>query len=252
LIRLIRWFRVKARSLGAKFKNPSSLRLYMWAALLCACLLLTAPAAQALPIVYPIVGGFVDIDVRLGGVVIGSSLGVALTGDSVTVDTTALTFDAIRIEIAATTIILSQPFGGYDEISVESAILEGSLSFATTASSGISGLYTAVAGPLTVVGSWGATDSNGINPDTSGNPIVFDVLSLIAIVNSNPVVEIDQVTINSIDGTPFGEPGQHLTIVASYHVLTPEPGTGLLVALGLVVLAARRGAGSRRGHGDRC
>jgi hypothetical protein len=206
---------------------------------------MTAPAAQAISIVHPVSGGTVDIDVKLGGVVIGSSLGVLLTGDSVTVDTTALTLDAIRLEIAPTTIFLSQSFGGYDVITVESAVLEGRLSFATVASAGVPNLFTAVAGPLTVVGSWGASDSNGINPDTNGNPIVFDVLSLIAIVNENPVVEIDQVTINSIDGTPFGEPGQHLTIVASYNVLTPEPGTGLLVALGLVVMASRRSAGSR-------
>jgi hypothetical protein len=164
-----------------------------------------------------------------------------VAGDSITMDDTALTLDAIRLAIAPTTIFLSQSFGGYDVISVESAILEGGPSFASTAFFGIPSLFTALAGPLTVVGSWGATDSNGINPDTSGNPIVFDVLSLIAIVNANPVVEIDQVTINSIDGTPFGEAGKHLTIVASYSVLTPEPGTGLLVALGLVVLASRWG-----------
>ena len=226
-------------------------RLLALAALSFACLLLTAPAVRAVPIEYPITGGFVDIAVKLGGVVIGSSLGVALTGNSVTVDNTALTLDAIRIEIAPTTILLSQPFGGYDVITVESAVLEGTPSFATTVSAGISSLFTAVAGPLTVMGSWGATDSNGINLDTSGNLIVFDVLSLIAIVNTNPTIEIDQVTINSIDGTPFGEAGKHLTIVASYSVLTPEPGTGLLVALGLGILAVRRGPGSRTGNASR-
>ena len=203
-------------------------------------LLWTAPAVRAVPIAHPVLGGYVDIDVKVDGLVIGSSNGVALTGDSITVDAAALTLDAIRLEIAPTMITLSESFGGYDEITVESAILEGAIGFATTASSGIPTLFTAVAGPLEVTGSWGATDSNGINPATSGNPIVFDVLSLIAIVNVSPAVEIDQVTINSIDGTPFGEVGRHLTIVASYHVLTPEPGTGLLVAFGLVVLAARR------------
>jgi len=172
---------------------------------------------------------------------------VALTGDSVTVDTAALTLDAIRIVIAPTTISLSTSFGGYDEITVESAILEGTPSFATTASIGIPSLFTAVAGPLTVTGSWGATDSSGTNPATTGNPIVFDVLSLIAIVNVSPAVELDQVTINSIDGTPFGEPGKHLAIVASYSVLTPEPGTGLLVALGLAALAWRRRPGPGTG-----
>ena len=203
-------------------------------------LLLAAPAVRAVPIVYPVVGGHVDIFVRLGGVTIGSSTGVPLTGDSITVDASALSVDAIRLEIAPTTISLSQLFGGYDEITVESAILEGDPSFGTTTSIGSSSLFTAVAGPLTVTGSWGATDSTGTNLPTSGNSISFPVLSLIAIVNVNPRVELNSVTINSIDGTPFGHPGEHLTIVGTYVVLTPEPGTGLLLGLGLAVLAARR------------
>jgi hypothetical protein len=165
---------------------------------------------------------------------------VALTGGAITVDNAALTLDAIRLEIAATTIALGQPFGGYDEITVESAILEGDLSFATIVSSGFPGLFTAVTGPLTVIGSWGATDSNGINPSTSGNSIVFPILSLVAVVNQNPRVEINSVTINSIDGDPFGHPGEHLTIIGTYVVVTPEPGTGVMLILGLVGLGMRR------------
>jgi hypothetical protein len=220
------------------------------------CLLLTAPAVQAIPIVYAITGGYVDIDVKLGGVTIGSAPGVALLGDSVTVDDTALTIDAIRIDIASMMITLSQPFGGYDEITVESASLEGDPSFATSTSGGIPSFFTAVTGPLTVTGSWGATDSSGTNPPTSGNAITFPVLSLIAIVNTGPLLELNSVTINSIDGTPFGHPGEHLTIVGSYFVETnllnaPEPGTGLLFAVGLVVLAAWRGPRSRTGNASR-
>ena len=220
-------------------------RLPMLAMISLAGFLLTAPAVRALPIVHNVVRGTVDIVVRLGGMTIGSSMGVALIGDSVTVDAAALTLDAIRLDIAPTMIFLSQPFGGYDEISIESAILEGDPSFATSASAGFPGLFTAVAGPLTVTGSWGATDSNGVNPPTSGNPISFSVLSLIAVVNVNPRVELNSVTINSIDGTPFGHPGEHLTIVATYVVETPEPETGLLLTLGLVLLLARRSPRSR-------
>jgi hypothetical protein len=210
--------------------------------------LLAAPAVRAVPIVYLVEGGYVDIDVRLGGVTIGSTNGVALIGDSITVDADALTLDAIRLEIAPLTITLSQPFGGYDEITVESAILEGDALFSTAFSIGVPSLFTAAAGPLTVTGSWGATDSLGINPPTSGQPISFPVLSVIAVVNQNPRVEINSVTINSIDGTPFGHPGEHLTIVATYVVTTPEPATGLLVALGLVILAALRAPRSRTGN----
>ena len=196
--------------------------------------------ASAVPIVHPVVGGFVDIEVRLGGVTIGAAPGVALTGDTVTVDTAALTVDGLRLELAPTTISLTQPFGGYDEITVESAVLESDAFFSTLGSFGDAFLFTAVAGPFTVTGSWGATDSAGINPVTSGNAISFPVLSLIAIANLNPLLELNSVTINSIDGAPFGHPGEHLTIVGTYVVLTPEPGTALLLGLGLAVLAARR------------
>jgi hypothetical protein len=210
-----------------------------------ACLLLTASGAGASPIVYSIVGGTVDIDVKLDGVVIGSTSGVALTGDSVTVDAAAMTVDAIRIEIAPTMISLSERFGGYDEITVESAILEGTMAFTTIGSCCFPGNFTAFAGPLTVNGSWGATDSTMVNPPTSGHSIIFDVLTLNAVVMTNPNLRIDQVTINSIDGTPYGEAGKFLTIVASYTVFTAaEPETGLLVALGLVALAWQRRRGS--------
>ena len=203
-------------------------------------LFLLAAPVRALPTVHTVIGGFVNIEVRLGGLTIGSASGVALTGGAITVDNAALTLDAIRLEIAATTIALGQPFGGYDEITVESAILEGDLSFATIVSSGVPELFTAVGGPLTVIGSWGATDSNGINPSTSGNSIVFPILSLVAVVNQNPRVEINSVTINSIDGDPFGHPGEHLTIIGTYVVVTPEPGTGVMLILGLVGLGMRR------------
>jgi len=245
-----------AEAVMPKFKNDLGLRTHArrraFAALSFACLLLTASVAGASPIVYSIVGGTVDIDVKLDGVVIGSTSGVALTGDSVTVDAAAMTVDAIRIEIAPTMISLSERFGGYDEITVESAILEGTMAFTTIGSCCFPSNFTAFAGPLTVNGSWGATDSTMVNPDTSGHSIIFDVLTLSAVVMTNPNLMIDQVTINSIDGTPFGEPGKFLTIVASYTVLTAaEPETGLLVVVGLVALAWWRRGGSATGIASR-
>ena len=237
-------------------------RAYLWSlqAILVCGFLVSASVAQATPVVHTITGDYVDIDVKLGGVVIGSTT-TAITGDSITIDAdpSVLTIDAIRLEIAATTISLSQPFGGYDEITVESAVLEGAVGFHTSISSGVPSLFTAVAGPLTVTGSWGATDSTLINPDTSGNLITYDVLSLIAIVNNTPLVEMDSVTINSIDGTPYGHPGEHLTIVANYVVTgnlgggggLPEPGTGLLFSVSLMLLARRRAPGSRRRNAPR-
>ena len=171
----------RSRRTGKSKKRGGWGRLALLATLAC----VWTSTASAVPIVHPVVGGYVDIEVRLGGVTIGAAPGVALTGDTVTVDAAALTVDGLRLELAPTSISLTQAFGGYDEITVESAVLESDGSFSTFSSAGSPFLFTAVAGPLTVTGSWGATDSNGVNPATSGNAISFPVLSLIAIANVN-------------------------------------------------------------------
>ena len=90
------------------------------AAFLLVGLCFMASPLRALPVVHAVAGGSVDIEVRLGGTTIGSAPGVALLGDTVTIDAAALTLDSVRLEIAPVTIALSQLFGGYDEITVES------------------------------------------------------------------------------------------------------------------------------------
>ena len=56
----------------------------LFAVLLFGALLLFSGSAGAASIVHPVVGGHVDIDVRLNGVSIGSATGVPITGVSVT------------------------------------------------------------------------------------------------------------------------------------------------------------------------
>ena len=210
--------------------------------------LLCTSGAGAASISYPVVGGHVDIDVRLNGLSIGSTSGVPITGVSVTADTSALNLEYVEISIAPNTpISLTQSFGGFNEITVESATLTSSVGFTTLSSLGVPSFYTANAGPLEVSGTWGADDTIGSNPSVSGVPIVYDVLAITGIVSTSPFLLIDGVTINSLDGAAFGEPGNNLAIVASYYVVTPEPGTGLLAALGLVMLGARRRVHNRIG-----
>jgi len=206
--------------------------------------------AGATPVVHTITGGNVFIQVKHNGITLGSTT-TALIGDSITIDADLQELQAARLEIAPTLIILSSAVWGYDEINVESAILEGDPGFSTIASIGDVSLFTAVAGPLTVTGSWSATDSSGTNPPAPSTPISFPVLSMTAIVNASPLFQIDSVTINSVDGTDFGFPGEHLSIVADYFVTStvsspiPEPGTGLLLGLGLALLSSRRTRSAR-------
>lgn len=217
--------------------------------------LLVAGGASAAPIVYDIESGYVNITVKLtDGTQIGYTPNVSITGDSITLDSAALSIDAIRVAIAPTTIALTTRFGGYDNISVESAVLEGDVGFTTLFGSGLPSLYTSVAGTLTIDGSWGATDSTGENGPTSGNPISFPVASFTGVVSSSPsVVEIHSVTLNQLDGTTYGE-AESLVIFGEYYIEAsaatpiPEPGTGFLVAAGIASLAGlrRRRAGTSR------
>lgn len=217
------------------------------AAFVCASLGFASGAA-AVPIEYLITTGTVDIDVKLSGSTVGSVTGVALTG-GFTIDVDALSLDALSVDISDEWIMLNQPVWGYDEIHVESANLSGDATFATLFRMGSPANYTVAAGSLTVVGSWGANDTSGTNPATSNNAISFGVASIGAVVNTVPLIAIDSVTINSVSGDDFGNPGENLTIVATYAISTatvvPEPGTGSLMALGLVGLAWRRRSGSR-------
>lgn len=183
-----------------------------------------------------------NIDVLLNAVSIGSANGVPITGVSVTADTAQTNLEGLELSIAPNVpIALSESFGGFDQITVESATLTSAVGFTTLSSSGVPTFYTANAGPLEVNGFYGAADSGGVASPVSNVPISYDVLAITGIVNTVPFLEINSVTINALDGTFFGEPGKHLTIVASYYVTAvPEPGTGMLAALGLVALGWRQ------------
>ena len=160
---------------------------------------------------------------------------------TVTADTAQTNLEGLELSITPNVpIALSQSFGGFDQITVESATLTSALGFTTLSSSGVPTFYTANAGPLEVNGFYGASDSGGVASPVSNVPISYDVLAITGIVNTVPFLQVNSVTINALDGTAFGEPGKHLTIVASYYVTAvPEPGTGLMAAFGLIVLGLR-------------
>ncbi len=153
------------------------------------------------------------LQVLHGGIMLASVPDVAPISDSATIDVAVQALNAVHLEIAPATIASSRQFGDCDEIVVESSIPEGHSSFATFASIGVPAVLTAVAGPLTVTGSLGATDSTGVNPPGSRNSIAFPVLSLTELVDASPRLETDSATIDSIGGTPFGHPDEHLSVV---------------------------------------
>jgi hypothetical protein len=142
---------------------------------------------------------------------------------------------------------LSAPYGGYDEITIEAASLTSDVGFGALVPPSLgSSSYTVLVGPLTVNGTWGAIDSTSTNPPQSGVPIAYAVPSLTAVTNAIPLLSIVGVTLHSLDGASFGE-ASDLTILANFTVnsvvVIPEPGTAMLLGLGLAVLAASRRRG---------
>ena len=205
------------------------------------------PAVSASPITYNVMGGSVSILVFVGATLVGQTSSSGL-GGSVTLDPVAHTMDALNLILDPNIALsLSAPYGGYDEITIETSSLTSDVGFGALGSPSLgSSSYTVLVGPLTVNGSWGATDSSGTNPPQSGIPISYPVPSLTAVIDSFPLLSIVGVTLNSLDGTSYGE-ASDLTVLASFTVnslvVIPEPGPAMLLGLGLVVLAASRRRG---------
>jgi hypothetical protein len=202
-------------------------------------------SSSAAPITYSVNGlSSVSISVFKGATLLGVTAG-QLTG-SITLDNDAQTVDAISLTTSPNMqLVLSTPYGGYDQIQIDSASLTSDVGFGQLAPPvTIGNAYQALSGGLSVQGSWSALDSGGVNPGVSAVPISFPVQSVTSVVDASLfTVTINQVTINSLDGADFGE-AENLTVVASYLLSTssppvvPEPGTALLTGFGLVLMAA--------------
>ena len=202
---------------------------------------------SASPITYVVTGGSVSISVFVGATLVGQTFSPGL-GGSVTLDPVAHTMNALNLILNPNiALILSAAYGGYDEINIEAASLTSDVGFGAVAPPSVGpSSYTVLAGPLTVNGTWGAIDSTSTNPAQSGVPISYAVPSLTAVANAVPLLSIVGVTLHSLDGTSFGE-ASDLTILANFTVnsvvVIPEPGTAMLLGLGLAVLAASRRRG---------
>ena len=198
-------------------------------------------AAQAAPITYAVTGGIVNLTVFNGAVPIGSTVSTTLSG-SVTIDMVAESLDSINIVLEPNIgLTLSTPYGGFDQITIESASLGVAPGYSSTTIASAPSSFTVSGGPLSVNGSYGGSDSSLVNPTVTGIPITYSVPSITAVVNSSPSIELNGVTLNALSGAAFGELSD-LTVLANILVtdlvVIPEPSTALLASLGLGLLAA--------------
>ena len=210
-----------------------------------ALLLLSGTTASALPTEYLITGGEVEVSVSVGGTTVGSTLSTSLSG-SLTTDAVAGSLDDFSIVLEPNLVLnLSSPYGGYDSITIESATLAAGPGFSSNLLAVAGGSYTVLAFPLTVDGLWGGAATGGGQPPVSGQSITYSVPVMTAVLGSAPMLYVNAVTLNSLDGSAFGE-ADDLVITARIQVdsatVIPEPGTGLLLASGLLILRLRRRA----------
>ena len=169
---------------------------------------------------------------------------IAIVGATRHADTVAESLDSLNIVLDTNiNLALSTPYGGFDSITIEAASLgvaPGDLS--TTVASSPSG-FTVTGSPLSVIASYGGSDSSLVNPTVAGIPINFQTPAITAIISSAPTIELSGVMLTTLSGATFGEAGD-LTVLANIVVndaviaVIPEPSTALLLSLGLGLLAA--------------
>ena len=218
--------------------EPRALRFRRAPLVVATLLWLVASASHAAPVAHGVSSGNATIRVLVGASEIGSTA-TSLVAGSVTSDVAAQSLDALNIVLGPNIpLALTSPYGGYDDITIETVSLSDAAGYTSTLLSSVGSTFQVLAGPLDVVGSWGATDSTSTNPPASGVPIGFDALSVALLSVVNGSVTMNGVTLALLDGTPFGE-SEPLQIIADIQVVfVPEPTTALLLGLSLAALSA--------------
>jgi hypothetical protein len=222
-------------------------------------LLLLATPVWSAPVSYGFESGFVNVQaVRSDDNSLVFDETLPISGTTVVWDANGLptgfgsgTLDDLEIIIPASgPYSLLQNYGAHDSVTVESVTISPGALYSTLVSLPIGpAQYSVTAGPLDVVAYYSATDSTGVNAP------VLNVLAPIAGTNtlvgtvSLPTggleIHINNALMGTLPGAAFGEIADlhitgDITWVGSVAAAIPEPSTGVLLALGLGLLASRR------------
>jgi hypothetical protein len=211
--------------------------------LLSAAVVLLAASSQAAPITYSLTSGSVTITATVGGNPVAGPVTFPLTGTSVRIDETSLVLNRIDLAIGSTgPILIAPPYLGFISVNIDFATLvalNGTLSlFDPGPPSG----YNYSIGPVQVAGQFDAINlipTNNINnaPFGFANPSASGTL----FVDTNVALALDGITIGSID--PDGPGGMDPLVLKGdfiFEGVVPEPGTAILLGLGLAAVASRR------------
>jgi len=190
----------------------------------------------------------------------GSATVTATAGGNTVLSATVVSLDGVFIEFDASgngqlvdflitlpqspTLTLTSPYGGYDEVVIESADLSPGIGFGNLSNQNLGGgVYSFLAGPIDINGVYSASDSTLTNPPQLNVPVPFTDTSFIngTVDVTLGTLELLGLTLTRLPAAFFGETND-LVVKADimFTGLVPEPGTGLLVGAGLTLMAIRR------------
>lgn len=203
---------------------------------------LLAASAQAAPITYLFTGGQVTVTATVGGNPVAGPVTIALNGSAVQIDEpTTLNYMILTIGTSGS-ISISPAYLGYTSINIDFATLSAFAGTLSLFDPGPPAGYSYSIGPVNIVGQFDADNVNNIF-DLSNQPFGFSNPSASGtlFVDTNVALALDGITLGSID--PDGPGGMDPLVLKGDFVFegtVPEPGTVLLLALGLAGIAARR------------
>jgi hypothetical protein len=190
----------------------------------------------------------------------GSATVTATAGSSTVLSPTVVTINGVFVDFdesgngqlvdfditlpQSATLNLTTPYGGYDEVVIESADLSPGVGFNNLNNQNLGGgIYTFLAGPTDINGVYSASDSTLTNPSMMNVPVPFTDTSYISgtVDVTLGTLELTGITLTKLPAGLFGETDD-LVVKAdiTFTGLVPEPGTGLLVGVGVTLMAIRR------------
>lgn len=210
--------------------------------LLLATLALFAVSAQATPITYSFTTGSITITASVAGNPVAGPVTRPLTGTSVRIDEGLLVLNRIDLAIGSSgAIAISPAYLGFTSINIDFATLTAINGTLSQFDFGSPAGYNYSIGPVNVAGQ---IDVTNVNPFLSLNNSPFGFSNPSAsgtlYVDTNASLVLDGITIGSIDPDGAG-PAPPLVLKADiiFEGAVPEPGTAMLLALGLAGIAAR-------------
>jgi hypothetical protein len=203
-----------------------------------------ASAAGALPVTYNFTGGDVTITATVGGSTVAGPVTVGLTGTQVTIDESLNYMNSFQFTVGTSgSVTISPAYLGFTSINIDFASINASGGSLTFLDPGPPKEYGYSIGPVTVSGQFDAVHTI---PANSLNDMYFGFVNASAsgtifVDSVNGELFLDGITLGEID--PDGPGGQAPLILKGDFVFTgivPEPGTALLLGMGIAGLAGLR------------